>query len=193
VDAGICALKSMQVNNPVPSGGYGMAQPYIGEIRMAGFNFAPVDWALCNGQTLAIDQNPTLFQLIGTTYGGDGVSTFNLPNLQSRIPFHQGTQNGNTLVLGQIAGTETVTLLGSQIPTHSHVLQANNVAGNQPSPASDFWAGATVDTLSTGAPTVNMSAVTTLPTGQSQPHDNLPPFLVINFIIALYGIYPSQG
>ena len=156
-------------------------------------NFAPEGWALCNGQTLPIDQYTTLYQLIGTTYGGDGVNTFNLPNLQSRIPFHQGSQNGNVMVQGEMGGTESVTLVGSQLPTHSHVLSANSAAGNQPSPANDFWGGATTNIFSTDAPTIAMSAVTTTSTGQSLPHDNLPPFVVINFIIALYGIFPSQG
>jgi len=116
-----------------------MAQPYIGEIRMAGFNFAPLDWALCNGQTLPIDQYTTLYQLIGTTYGGDGVNTFNLPNLQSRIPFHQGSQNGNVMVQGEMGGTESVTLVGSQLPTRMCSRQTARPATN-PAPPTIFGA-----------------------------------------------------
>jgi microcystin-dependent protein len=170
-----------------------MSQPYIGEIRMVGFNFAPVDWAFCDGSLIPISQNETLFTLIGTTYGGDGVTTFALPNLQSRIPFHQGNNAGNSLVLGQISGSETVTVLPTQMPGHTHTLMASSSAGTQPSPTSGLWAKSGLGEYSTEAPTKSMAASTTLPAGGSQPHNNLPPFLVINFIISLFGIYPSQG
>jgi microcystin-dependent protein len=170
-----------------------MSQPYIGEIRLVGFNFAPQGWALCNGSLLPISENPALFNLLGTTYGGDGVSTFALPNLQSRIPFHQGTNAGNTMVLGQISGSETVTLLTNQLPVHTHTLAANSSDGTQPSPAGGFWAKSGLGEFSTEAPTKSMATSTTLPTGGSQPHDNMPPFLVVNFVIALFGIYPSQS
>src|ERR1700744_1265541 len=108
-----------------------MSEPYVGEIRMVGFNFAPQNWALCNGQTLSISQNEVLFNLIGTTYGGDGVNTFNLPDLRGRIPVHQGTNPNGTYILGQLAGTETVTLTGNQLPQHPHPPQAQSAAGNQ--------------------------------------------------------------
>ncbi len=121
-----------------------MSTPYVGEIRMVGFNFAPADWALCNGQLLAISENEALFNLIGTTYGGDGQSTFGLPNLQSRIPFHMGSNASNSLVLGQLSGTETVTLLTNQIPAHSHTLPASSASGTQPSPAGGVWASSTM-------------------------------------------------
>ncbi len=113
-----------------------MATPFVGEIRMTGFNFAPSGWFLCNGQTLSIAEYEVLFQLIGTTYGGDGQSTFSLPNLQGRIPFHQGTSNlpGQTMVIGQIAGEESVTLLSNQMPIHKHVLTANSIGGGQAEP-----------------------------------------------------------
>ena len=125
-----------------------MGTPFVGEIRMVGFNFAPVDWAFCNGQLMAIDQNVTLFQLIGTTYGGDGQNTFGLPNLQSRIPAHQGSSpNGIPFVIGELAGTETVTLTTNQIPAHSHVARCSAGGGNAEGPASSYWstdpAGAT--------------------------------------------------
>jgi len=166
-----------------------MSQPYIGEIRMVGFNFAPVGWAFCNGQTLAISQYEALFNLIGTTYGGDGTTTFNLPNLQSRIPFAQG----NSMVIGQISGSENVTLITNQIPAHNHTLAASSSAGGQPSPSGGLWAASTLDEFSTEAPTHTMAASTVLPAGGSQPHDNIPPFQVVNFVISLFGVYPSQN
>lgn len=172
-----------------------MSNPYVGEIRMTGFNFAPYGWALCNGQILSITENEVLFNLIGTTYGGDGITTFQLPNLQGRIPFHQGTSNGNTMVIGQLSGSENVTLISSQIPSHSHSLTANSGNGGQPSPSGGVWAASVLGEFSTEAPSAAhpMAASTILSIGGSQPHDNMPPFLVVNFIIALSGVYPSQG
>lgn len=172
-----------------------MSNPFVGEIRMTGFNFAPVGWAFCNGQTLSISEYDTLFNLIGTTYGGDGVTNFQLPNLQGRIPFHQGTLNGNTMVIGQLSGSETVTLTPTQIPTHSHSLMANSGSGGQPSPSGGLWAESALGEFSTDAPAAThaMASSAILPTGGSQPHDNMPPFLVVNFIISLYGIFPSQN
>lgn len=173
-----------------------MSEPYIGEIRMVGFNFAPQNWAFCNGQTLPISQYDALFNLIGTTYGGDGVTTFNLPNLQGRIPFHQGTNGAaGTLVIGQSSGSENVTLTTSQIPAHTHTLVAaqGSNSGAQPSPSGGLWAGSSLGQFSTEAPADSMDPSAILSFGGSQPHDNLPPFLVVNFIISLFGIYPSQG
>ena len=171
-----------------------MSNPFVGEIRMFGGNFAPVGWMLCQGQLLPIDQNPTLFQLIGTTYGGDGQSNFALPNLASRIPIHVGPG----FALGQSGGAETVTLNTTQIPAHSHVPQAAT-ANQQQGPAGntglanvqssqqnawDYNAGP-------GATAFNAAAVTS--TGGSQPHDNMIPYLAINFIISLFGVFPSQN
>lgn len=170
-----------------------MSTPYLGEIRVVGFNFAPVGWALCNGQTLPISQNDALFSLIGTTYGGDGQTTFNLPDLQCRIPFHAGTKAGNVMVLGQISGTETVTLTTSQLPMHTHALGASSAAGGQSSPAKGVWAQSTLEEYSTEANAHTMDPSTIIATGGSQPHDNMSPFLVVNFIIALAGIYPTQN
>jgi len=170
-----------------------MSQPYVGEIRMVGFNFAPQGWAFCNGQTMAISDNEVLFNLIGTTYGGDGVNTFNLPNLQGRIPFHQGTNAGNTMVIGQIAGSENVTLITNQLPAHTHTLAANSTAGTQPSPAGGYWAQSTLDQFSTETPAHTMDPSSILPVGGSQPHDNMPPFQVLNFVISLFGVFPSQN
>ena len=170
-----------------------MSEPFVGEIRMVGFNFAPVGWALCDGQLLAISQNPTLFTLIGTTYGGDGQTTFALPNLQSRVPFHQGASSQGSIVIGQLAGTETVTLTTNQIPAHSHSLDANSGNGTEASPSGAVWAASTLGEYSTEANSHTMDPSTIAPTGGGQPHDNMPPFLVINFIISLFGIFPSQS
>jgi microcystin-dependent protein len=171
-----------------------MATPYVGEIRMTGFNFAPEGWFLCNGQSLAISEYSTLFQLIGTTYGGNGQTTFNLPDLQGRIPFHQGAGSlGPAMVIGQKAGEETVTLIANQLPAHSHVLAANSSGGGQASPAGGVWAKSTLGQFSTDPPAHAMAPSTISSVGGGQPHDNLPPFLVVNFIIAWAGIFPSQS
>ena len=166
-----------------------MSSPYVGEIRMFAGNFAPVGWAFCQGQIIPISENETLFQLIGTTYGGDGQSTFALPNLASRIPIHSGTG----FTLGQVGGAESVTLTTAQIPAHSHVPQAFDGPGTQGSPASGVWAQSADNNYSTNAPSVNMSGVAIGATGGSQPHDNMIPFLVVNFIISLFGIFPTQN
>jgi microcystin-dependent protein len=169
-----------------------MSQPYVGEIRMFAGNFAPVGWNLCQGQLLAISQNAALFNLIGTTYGGDGITTFALPNLQSRVPVHQA----NGFSVGQSAGEETVTLTVSQIPSHSHVPQANSKAGTANGPGSNVWASsATANQFSTAAPNVanTLAANAVASAGSSQPHDNMVPFLVINFIISMFGIFPTQN
>jgi microcystin-dependent protein len=165
-----------------------MAQPYVGEIRMFAGNFAPAGWMFCEGQLLPISENETLFQLIGTTYGGDGESTFALPDLRGRIPLHQG----NGFILAESGGTETVTLTVSQIPAHSHPLLASADVGNQINP------GGSLTSNSQGAipyiedaPTLNMNAGAISPVGGSQPHDNFQPYLCINFIISLFGIFPS--
>jgi microcystin-dependent protein len=180
-----------------------MSQPFLGQLAMFAGNFAPVGWAFCNGQALAIDQNPALFQLLGTTYGGDGVTTFNLPDLQSRVPVHQGQGPGlSSYVIGQSAGVETVTLTTQQLPSHTHAPIAA-ASGDSNTPANTFLAsegGADAGKVSIYAPfDVNSANMTTLLpaslslVGGSQPHENLQPFLAINFIIALQGIFPSQN
>lgn len=165
-----------------------MSEPYIGEIRMVGFNFAPVGWGLCNGQLLDISENSTLFQLIGTTYGGDGKTTYALPNLQGRVPIHQG----NDFIIGQLSGSETVTLDLAEIPAHTHQLNAQTGVGNQQTPADGIWASSDIEQFSTGSPTTSMDAVLQ-PSGGDQPHNNMPTFQCVNFIIALFGIFPSQS
>lgn len=169
-----------------------MSQPYVGEIRMFAGNFAPVGWALCQGQLVAISENPTLFQLIGTTYGGDGQNTFALPNLQSRVPVHVGPG----FALGQAAGAESVTLTVSQIPAHSHVPTCSSAVAAAPGPGGNVWAANNTLTPYMNippAPTEALNAAAIGSAGGSQPHDNMIPFLVINFIISLFGIFPSQS
>jgi len=167
-----------------------MSSPFIGEIRMFAGNFAPVGWAFCNGALIPISENDALFNLIGTTYGGDGQTTFALPNLQSRVPVHVGPG----FALGQSGGAESVTLTTSQIPAHSHVPQAfNATTNNQPSPLGNVWAADTaLSPYSSSAPSVGMNPAACGLTGGSQPHDNMVPFLVINFILSLFGVFPSQ-
>ncbi|MBZ5523042.1 MAG: tail fiber protein [Acidobacteriia bacterium] len=170
-----------------------MSSPFIGEIRMFGGNFAPAGWAFCDGSLMPISGNDALFQLIGTTYGGDGVTTFALPDLRSRVPLHAGSLAGNTYILGQSGGAETVTLTTSQIPAHSHVPLANSVQGTANGPGGNVWANSpTNNQFSNGAPTLIMHPSTIGQTGGSQPHDNMIPFLAVNFILSLFGIFPSQ-
>jgi microcystin-dependent protein len=180
-----------------------MSQPFLGQLAMFAGNFAPLGWAICNGQTLAISENPALFQLLGTIYGGDGVNTFNLPDLRSRVPVHQGQGPGlSSYVIGQLAGTETVTLLTQQLPSHAHPLMAG-AAADSSTPANTLLAtegGADAGAVSIYAPfdATPANMTTLLPTsvtiqGGSQPHENLQPFLAINFIIALQGIFPTQN
>jgi microcystin-dependent protein len=174
-----------------------MGQPYVGEIRMFGGNFAPAGWMLCQGQTLPISENDVLFQLIGTTYGGDGEETFNLPNLASRIPIHMGTgPDGTTYQIGEMAGTEQETLSVQQIPNHNHPALASTSQGTSQSPAGAVLAQVTTSqagTLLYGSDSVAaMSNQAIGPAGGSQPHENTQPFLCVNFIISLFGIFPSQ-
>jgi microcystin-dependent protein len=177
-------------------------QPFIGEIRMFGGNFAPTGWALCNGQQLAIAQNAALFSLLGTTYGGDGVKTFNLPNLQSRVPIHFGQSPGNVLNTypqGQMGGVETVTLTGDQIPPHTHAPPAcSSGNGTTDNPSGNYWAASGSNPAARvynnqSAPDSTMNGGCVARTGGSQPHDNMLPYLCVNFIIALQGVFPSRN
>jgi microcystin-dependent protein len=165
-----------------------MAQPFVGEIRMFGGNFAPVGWAICNGALMAIDQNPTLFNLIGTTYGGDGQTTFALPDLQGRLPMHVGFG----ALLGLKGGVETVTLTTVQIPAHSHAANASTLGAPSRDPAGKVWAAWNAKQFSDQPSDGAMNAGAIGSAGGSQPHDNMVPFLVINFIISLFGIFPTQ-
>ncbi|RNB79124.1 phage tail protein [Brevibacillus nitrificans] len=171
-----------------------MAAPYVGEIRMFAGTYAPAGWAFCNGQILTISGNETLYQLIGTTYGGDGVDTFALPDLQGRIPLSMGTSTtGTTYVQGRMAGVESVTLMINQIPNHTHVPIAESGAGAD-TPAGNTWAKQPQSGYSTSTTALTqMNATAVGVAGGSQPHNNMMPSLTISFIISLYGIYPNQN
>jgi microcystin-dependent protein len=170
-----------------------MSDQYLGEIRIFGFNFAPYGWAFCNGQTLPISQYSALFALLGTTYGGNGVSTFALPNLQSRMPLHFGQGPGlSPYALGEQIGTEAVTLLVTQLPSHNHGIVASSTATSKnPSNAEPAFTsgGSSYGTAADLTMAPNMVANA----GGSQPHDNMPPILALNFCIALQGIFPSRN
>ncbi|MBV9240689.1 MAG: phage tail protein [Acidobacteria bacterium] len=171
-----------------------MGSPYIGEIRMFGGNFAPNGWMLCQGQLLAISENDTLFNLIGTTYGGDGQSTFALPDLQSRVPIHSGTgPDGSSYTIGQAAGTEQETLSINQIPQHNHAVVASQNAATATKAAGNVTASTNQLKIYTeGSASKSFAPTTISPVGGSQPHENTQPFLCVNFIISLFGIFPSQ-
>lgn len=176
-----------------------MTSPYVGEIRMFGGNFAPRNWAFCDGQTMSIAENDVLYTLLGTTYGGDGVSTFALPDLRGRVVTHQGTSGGMTYVMGQKAGVESVTLSVAQIPQHTHTLLATTVVGDTgvPTTGTALAAGQSGTTIPEYGPYAGTQTLTsanaTSQAGGSQPHENMQPYLAVNFIISLYGIFPSQS
>jgi microcystin-dependent protein len=172
-----------------------MGEPYVGEIRMFGGNFAPAGWMLCEGQPLPISENDVLFTLIGTTYGGDGQETFNLPNLAGRFPMHMGTgPSGATYQIGEIGGSEEVTLTVQQIPSHVHPVTATSANGGQSTPVNNVFAAVQSGNAmyNDQAPNGTMNAAAVTGSGGSQPHENLAPYLCINFIISLFGRFPSQ-
>lgn len=173
-----------------------MSQPYVGEIRLFGGNFAPVGWAFCDGQLMPISENDTLFNLIGTTYGGDGQETFGLPDLRSRVPIHSG---GGTYTIGQSGGAETVTLSVAQLPQHTHPA-AKTSTGQVNAPTGAIFADATssqtgvrvyANVITPNAATLNNASLTSV--GGSQPHENVQPTLTVSYIISLFGIYPTQS
>ncbi len=176
-----------------------MAQPFLGQILLVGFNFEPQGWAFCNGQLLAIQQNTALFSLLGTTYGGDGIRTFALPNLQSRVPIHMGQGAGlSPYTIGEMTGVETVTLLANQMPQHNHLINATNAAGGVQTPANNFLAAGTAsgrpaDIYSAGPSQGTLSPNAVTNAGGNQPHTNIQPVLAMNYIIALQGIFPSRN
>ena len=166
-----------------------MAQPYVGEIRMFAGNFAPAGWMFCEGQLLPISENETLFNLIGTTYGGDGQSTFALPDLRGRIPLHFG----NGFTLAETGGAETITLTTSQIPAHNHAFLATSSSANDSNASAHVAAQVTAGFPYLNAnPPVAMAPQSVSSTGGSQPHNNFQPYLCVDFIISLFGIFPSQ-
>jgi microcystin-dependent protein len=176
-----------------------MADPFVAEIRIFPFNFAPKGWAFCDGQLLPISQNTALFSLLGTTYGGDGKSTFALPDLQGSAAMHPGQGQGLSLYdLGQTGGSEFVTLLQSEMPAHQHnVGMANTASGNSLTPVASTWATTPsgrglLFVYHSGPPTAKMLADTILPAGGSLPHNNMQPYLTLNFCIALQGVFPAR-
>ncbi len=174
-----------------------MSSPFVAEIRILGFNFAPKGWAFCDGQILPISQNTALFSLLGTTYGGDGISNFALPNLQGSAPLHPGQGAGLSLRdLGETGGEQNVTLLKSEMPSHAHEAQGVSGAGGQ-GPSGNTWADANQrginEYTASSAQNVQMGSQALSITGGSQPHNNMMPYLVLNFCIALQGVYPPRS
>jgi microcystin-dependent protein len=167
-----------------------MADPFLAEIRIVSFNFAPKGWAMCNGQLLPINQNQPLFALLGNTYGGDGRVNFALPDLRGRVPFFGGR---NTIALGERAGEEAHTLIQSEMPSHTHMAFASSNIASQPGPSGNFWVNDPVLVQYASIPDAVMSPAAVATTGSSQPHQNMPPYLVLNFVIALVGIFPPNN
>lgn len=169
-----------------------MSEPYLAEIRMTGFSFAPRGWALCNGQLLPINQNQALFSILGTTYGGNGQTTFALPDLRGRVPIHMDA----SFNLGQQGGEASHTLIGSEMPVHTHSLGISTAVSHQADPAGRLLGNVEAGALNYYAPqdgTATLAPNTVGNSGGSQPHENMQPYLAINFIIALQGIFPSQN
>ncbi|MEY9092535.1 phage tail protein [Paenibacillus sp. RC84] len=179
-----------------------MADAYLGEIRIFAGNYAPRDWAFCNGQLMQVRQYTALFAILGMQYGGDGKTTFALPNLMGKAPMHQGAGQGLTpRVVGQSVGSPTETLLTTEIPSHTHVPQSVNAVGSDTNPTGNFWAQSPAEgrpgrekqrNLYDPTPTVQMSPVNLSVTGGSQPHNNMQPFLAMNYIICLSGEFPPR-
>ncbi|WP_336783605.1 phage tail protein [Paenibacillus illinoisensis] len=165
-----------------------MSESYLGEIRMFAGNFAPQGWALCNGQIISIAENEALFALLGTTYGGDGQTTFALPDLQGRIPVHPS----NTYNRGTKAGTETVTLTLNQLPQHTHIANVNTTNAEGDTPANNVWGKTVIQNYGTTETVENMNVNSLSSVGSGQPHDNMMPTTAISFIISLYGVFPPQ-
>jgi microcystin-dependent protein len=179
-----------------------MTEPYLGEIRMFGGNFAPRGWVMCDGQLVSIAENDALYNLLGTTYGGDGVNTFGIPDLRGRVPTHQGSKNGQTYVMGQLAGTESVSLIANQLPAHYHPVYAASTPGTTGVPTTATMisdqgpAGATIFAYApynSANAQIALSAASTTVAGGGQPHENRQPYLGVNFILATAGIYPPQS
>lgn len=171
-----------------------MADPFVAEIRIFPFNFAPKGWAWCDGQLLPLSQNTALFSLLGTTYGGNGKSNFALPDLQGRAPMHPGQGPGLSLHdLGETGGSETVSLLESEIPNHSHTFNTVNDIGTAPSPANAYLAQAPAYTTAPGGGPVAMNVQAVAPAGGDQPHNNMQPYLTFYFCIAMQGVFPPRG
>lgn len=175
-----------------------MANPYVGEIRMFGGNFAPAGWAFCDGQLMSIAQNDTLFNLIGTTFGGDGQQTFGLPDLRGRLPVHQGTDStGQAWTIGQLSGAEEVALTAAEMPAHSHFAMGSSDQASSSDPTgavlATLSAAGTQSAYGTRSPTGALDPSSVTFAGGSQPHSNLMPYACVSFIISLFGVYPSPN
>jgi microcystin-dependent protein len=173
-----------------------MSEPFIGNIMMFGGSFAPLGWAFCDGSLLPIAQYDALFALIGTTYGGDGQNTFGLPDLRGRIPIHQGQGPGlSNYVIGQVAGAETITLTGQQMPVHTHAVLSNAATGNSDDPTNNFLGAQPelLEYISGGSANATMKSNAVSNSTGGQSHNNIMPVLVLNYVIALEGIFPSQN
>lgn len=172
-----------------------MSEPFVAEIRIVGFNFAPRGWAMCDGQTLSIAQNTAVFSLLGTNYGGNGQTTFMLPNLQGRAPMHPGQGPGlSQYFLGETSGSQNVTLIQSEIPSHTHALNASSSGADRANPTNAALAHSGENAVyGTTATQTALSPLAIGTAGGSQPHNNMQPYLVMNFCIALQGIYPPRG
>ena len=171
-----------------------MSNPFIGEIRMFGGNFAPAGWAFCSGQLMPISENDALFTLIGTTYGGDGQETFALPDLQGRFPMHAGQGPGlsQNYQLGEKAGVESVTISVNQLPSHSHLLQGSNTTASTQLPGGNVAAQGAGQIYTSASSPIAINPQSITPTGGSQPHENIQPYLTLSFILSLFGIFPHQ-
>lgn len=170
-----------------------MSEPFVGEIRIFGGNFPPLNWAFCDGSLLSIAEHEVLYTLTGTTYGGDGVTTFALPDLRGRAPIHQGQGLGlSNRTIGERAGVEEVTLTANQMPIHTHPMLTSTSATST-SPAGAVLAQQTPAGYTDAVPDSQLAAQSLLPAGGNQPHDNMPPYVGVNYIIALFGIFPSQS
>jgi len=177
-----------------PSAARAQATPFLGQIMIVSFDFAPKGWAMCDGQILSINQNQALFAVLGTYYGGDGTQTFALPDLRGRVPIGMGQGTGlSSRSIGESGGEETVTLNITQIPSHTHVPMGAASVANSGSPAGNYWAMPRVLLYSAGTPDTQLNGGALGSTGGSQPHENRKPFLVLNYVIALQGIFPTQN
>jgi microcystin-dependent protein len=171
-----------------------MSEPFIGEIRMFASSFAPAGWAFCDGSLLPISENDALFNLIGTTYGGDGQETFALPDLRGRVPIHMGQGQGisQSYQIGETGGVESVTVTTQQVPSHTHALLASTSVANSNTPQATLLAQADVDMYVAESADISFDPASIAAAGGSQPHDNMAPFLTVSFIISLFGVYPTQ-
>ena len=170
-----------------------MSEPFLAEVRIVGFNFAPRGWAFCDGQILPINQNQSLYSLLGTTYGGDGRTSFALPDLRGRTPIHVGSSNGAAHLLGQKSGEETHTLSGAEMPNHDHVARASSVDGTTPVPTGHVLAQTPSRIYNDPTNLVSLRSGTVANVGGGQAHDNMQPYLAVNFCIALQGLFPSRN